>query len=186
MHDNTENLGAIANRCKELREIWDVSVEQLSKDIGVDALVVELYESGSHDIPISFLTKLAHRFNVEVVDLITGGSAKLKTYTLCRKNRGVRVQRQEEYEYEALVSNFSHKKCDPYIVTVQPDEDKPWYMNSHDGHEFDLVIEGQIKMMIEDQEVTLNEGDSIYLDSQYMHALKAVGATAKFLAVVLP
>lgn len=186
MSDNVGNLEQVAKRCRELREIWDVDLETLSSDLSIDKNVIMEYESGRHDIPISYLTKLAHRFNVEIVDLVSGGSSKLKTYSVCRHDKGIRVERRQEYEYEALVTNFSHKKCEPFVVTVQPDEDKPWYMNSHDGHEFDYVLEGQMKMMIEDQEVTLNTGDSIYLDSQYMHGLKAVGTTAKFLAVVLP
>ena len=186
MNDNVGNLQQVANRCRELREIWDVDIDTLASDLSIDKNVIADYESGTHDIPISYLTKLAHRFNVEIVDLVSGGSSKLKTYAVCRKDRGILVERHEEYEYEALLTNFSHKKCEPFVVTVQPDEDKPWYMNSHDGHEFDYVLEGTLKIMIEDQEVTLNTGDSIYLDSQYMHALKAVGKTAKFLAVVLP
>jgi quercetin dioxygenase-like cupin family protein len=59
-------------------------------------------------------------------------------------------------------------------------------VNAHEGHEFDYLLEGQIKMIIEDKEILLNPGDCIYLDSKYKHALKGVGKEAKFLAIVLP
>ena len=186
MSENIEHLAQVAKRCRELREVSDVDLETLASDLSMDKKTIISYESGQVDIPISYLTKLSQRFSVEIVDLVSGGSSKLKTYAVCRKDKGIRVEHAQEYEFEALVTNFSHKKCEPFVVTVDPDEDKPWYMNSHDGHEFDYILEGQMKMLIEDQEVTLNTGDSIYLDSQFMHGLKAIGAPARFLAIVLP
>lgn len=186
MSDNFENLNEVAVRCRELREISDVSVTGLSAEIGVPEGSILAYESGEVDIPISYLTKLAQALHVEVTDLITGGRPRLTAYSLTRAKHGVIVERFKEYQYEAVAYNFRKKKCDPYIVTVQPDEDSPWYLNSHEGHEFDYVIEGKLKFKIEDTELDLDVGDSIYLDSRYSHAMKAIGSTARFLAIVLP
>lgn len=182
----TEYLKEIADRLKGLREIEDVSVEAMSADTGVPVEKIREYESGAVDIPISYLTKAAGRFAVEIADLITGEQPKLHVYSLCRAGRGVKVQRYREYEYSALAYNFAHKKCEPYLVSIPADNDEPPYVNSHEGHEFDYLLSGRIKMIIEDKEILLNAGDCIYLDSKYRHALKSVGEEAKFLAVVMP
>ena len=58
--------------------------------------------------------------------------------------------------------------------------------NSHPGQEFNYVIEGTMKIIIDGHEIVLNEGDSIYYDSVYTHAMKALNnKTVKMLAVVL-
>ena len=184
----SEQLKEIAGRVKELREVENVAVEVLAEEINVPAEKIRAYESGSVDIPISYLTKLAQRFNVEITEMITGEEPRLRMYSLCRKGKGISVERFKEYEYQSLVYKFAHKKCEPYYVTVQASkEDKPLYMNSHEGHEFDYVLSGTLKMVIEDKELILEEGDCVYLDSKFRHALKAVGdKDVNFLAIVLP
>ena len=58
--------------------------------------------------------------------------------------------------------------------------------NSHPGQEFNYVIEGTMKIIIDTHEIILNAGDSIYYDSGYRHAMKALNqTTVKMLALVL-
>ena len=184
----TEQIEQSAERLKELRTIAGVSQESLAREFGVSVEKIEKYESGATDIPISYLTKMANKFNVEVTALLTGEEPKLRVFSICRKDKGVYVERFKEYEYESLAYKFANKKCDPFLVTVQPEnKDKPMYLNAHSGHEFDYVVEGSIKFFVGSKEYILNEGDCIYLDSAYMHAMSAVGdKPAKFIAIVLP
>ncbi|MDQ1276724.1 MAG: hypothetical protein QG610_2302, partial [Euryarchaeota archaeon] len=82
---------------------------------------------------------------------------------------------------------FIHKKAEFFIVTVEPKPEgaKP-DTNAHPGQEFNYVLEGSLKVYIHNNEIVLNEGDSIYFDSNYQHAMKAMnGKPAKFLAVIM-
>jgi uncharacterized cupin superfamily protein len=45
----------------------------------------------------------------------------------------------------------------------------------HAGEEFDFVIEGKIKYIINNREYVLEEGDSIYFDSSMKHRVEALG-----------
>jgi len=182
-----EQLMEIAGRIRELREVAGMSVEELAATLELPTEEIERYESGVKDIPIGYLTEIARVFGVEIVSLITGEKPRLHMYTLCRKDTGVRVERNEEYDYQALAHKFMNRKCEPYRVQVEPSDDaKPFYMNTHDGQEFDLVLSGTLKMRIEDKELLLYEGDCVYYDSNYRHGFKAVDGPAEFLAVVLP
>jgi uncharacterized cupin superfamily protein len=104
-----------------------------------------------------------------------------------RKDMGLRVERRKQYKYESLASNFINKKAEPFIVTIEPNrESVPMEFNSHSGQEFNYVIEGTMKIIIDTHEVILNAGDSIYYDSSYTHAMKAMNQTTiKMLAIVL-
>ncbi|MCX7746837.1 MAG: XRE family transcriptional regulator [Clostridia bacterium] len=183
----SEQIKQIATRIKELREISGASIESLSKEFNIPQETYKEYESGNVDIPVSFLYEVANKFNVQLTEILTGEAPKLHTYSLVRKDKGISVERRKQYNYQSLAYNFTHKKAEPFLVTVNPEpEDAPVHSNSHPGQEFNYVIEGTLKVIINSHEIILNEGDSLFFDSGANHAMKAVGGkAAKFLAIIL-
>lgn len=181
-----EKIRNIASRVRELREIAGISPETLSHEFHIPAGKYLEYESGTVDIPVSFLYKVAHKFNVELTDLLTGESPRLHIYSLVRKGKGISVERRKQYKYQNLASNFIHKKAEPFLVTVDPDfADIPAF-NSHPGQEFNYVLEGTLKIIIDGHELILNEGDSLFFDATYEHGMQALNnKPASFLAVIL-
>lgn len=181
-----DKLQQIALRIRELREISGISAESLAKDLNVPYETYIQYETGGVDIPVGVLYQIAHRFNVELTALLTGENPRLHVYSIVRKGKGVQVDRTKEYEYESLGANFVHKKAEPFRVTVAPEPDStPFHLNSHSGQEFDYVLSGTLKIMIDNREVILNEGDSIFFDSSYSHGMKALNnEPAEFLALI--
>lgn len=73
------------------------------------------------------------------------------------------------------------------MVTVEPGSEITLLeFNSHPGQEFNFVIKGTMMTIIDGHEIILNEGDSIYFDSGYKHAMKALNnEPVRFLAIVL-
>jgi len=177
----------IAERLKALREISGLSVESLAEEFNISKETYLAYEEGMTDIPISFLFKAASKFGVELTALLTGDDPKLRSFSLIRKGKGLEVNRRKEYKYHNLAYNFHNKKAEPFLVTVEPqDENSPIPLNAHPGQEFNYVVEGSVKIVINKHSVILNEGDSLYFDSSLMHGMKALnGKTAKFLAIIL-
>jgi transcriptional regulator with XRE-family HTH domain len=182
-----EKIKQIAERIKELRQIFDVSAAQLAQEFEVDPVLYAQYESGAVDIPVSILYKLAHRFNVELTALITGEEPRLHTYALTRNGKGVSVERRKEYKYQSLAYNFVHKKAEPFLVAVDPpSKAEPIHYNSHPGQEFNFLLEGSMLVDLDGHEVTLNPGDSIYFDSGIKHGMQPLnGKPAKFLAIII-
>lgn len=183
----SEQIKQIALRIKELREISKVSAEDLAVQLKVPVETYIQYESGTCDIPVSFLYEIANRFSVDLTAILTGEDPKLHTYSLVRKDKGIEVNRRNEYKYQHLAYNFLHKKAEPFLVTVEPDsEDSPIQSNSHPGQEFNYCLQGTLKIVIDGHEIILNEGDSVFFDSSAKHGMKALNRkTAKFLAIIL-
>jgi len=182
----SDQIKMIAARIKELREISGVSIETLSKEFGISKETYEEYESGNTDIPVSFLYEIANKFKVELTAILTGEVPKLHTYALSRKDKGVNVERSKQYKYQNLAYNFAHKKAEPFLVTVEPSvDDLPIHFNSHAGQEFNYVLEGTLKIIVDGHELILNEGDSLYFDSTYNHGMKSLNnKNARFLAII--
>lgn len=183
----SEQIKQIAARIKDLREISALSVEELAAALNISKETYEEYENGRADIPISFLIELANKYHVELAAILTGDGPKLHSYSVVRKGKGVNVDRRKQYKYQSLAYNFIHKKAEPFLVIVEPTPDSETVnYSSHHGQEFNFVIEGTLKVVLNGHEVILNEGDSLYFDSGINHGMKAVGGSAaKFLAVVL-
>lgn len=177
----------IAARMKELREICETSVDEMAEQLNVTPAKYAAYESGATDIPISVLLAMANACHVEPSALLTGGEPKLHVYSLTRAGQGVGIERRKEYQYQSLAYNFGHKTAEPFFVTagVVP-AGTPLVVNTHEGQEFDYIIEGTLRLIINGTELVLHPGDSVYFNSSYPHGMQAVGdVPAKFLAVVL-
>jgi len=182
-----QQIQLIASRIKELREIDGISAESLAHELHTDPELFTNYESGNTDIPVGFLIKVAHRFNLELSSLLRGDEPRLHVYTVVRKGKGLNVDRRKQYQYESLAYNFIQKKAEPFVVTVAPDStNAPLEFNSHPGQEFNYVLEGTLMIVVDGHEIILNEGDSVYFDSGYKHTMKALNnQKTRFLAVVV-
>jgi transcriptional regulator with XRE-family HTH domain len=156
----------IARRLKELRELNGVSRESLAAELGIDSAQYASYEGGKDDIPVGVLLGAAKRFGTDVTPLITGEEPKLKVYSLVRAGRGLAVARRKEYKYFDLGYNFSSRKAEVFLVTVDPKEGDEWkrHAYAHEGQEFNYLISGKMRIVIDGHEVVLEAGYSIYFD----------------------
>ena len=155
----------IGNRIRELRELSDITIKEIAEELNIKEETYIQYENAEVDIPASFLYELAHIFKVDLGLLLTGEESRMSIFDITRANKGVSVDRRKEYTHENLCSNS---------------------LNSHPGQEFNYVLEGSLKIYIHNNEIVLNEGDSIFFDSTHRHAMIALNdKPAKFLAVII-
>ncbi len=181
----TGEIREIAARIKELREIAGITPESLAEQLDISAAGYRQYESGESDIPVSILYEIANRFHVELTEILTGERPRLHTYSLVRKDRGAKMVRSSGYDYQSLAPNFIDKRMEPMLVTVQPGR-PPGDKNSHPGQEFDYVLSGKLGITIDEHELVLEAGDSVYYDSNHPHSMKALGdKPVRFLAIIL-
>lgn len=182
-----EKIKEIAARVSELRELSNISQEDMAKYLNLKVDDYRKYESGEKDIPASVLYEIAHKFEVDMGLLLTGEETRMHIFTVTRKDKGVEVERRKQYKYENLAEKFIHKKAETFIVTVEPKNNgKKPSTNSHPGQEFNYLLEGKLKIYIHNNELTLKKGDSIFFDSSYEHAMEALdNKPAKFLAVIM-
>lgn len=183
----SDQIKQIAERLQGLRDVLELTPQEVAESC---QLTVEEYlgmESGEKDISVSALQKIARKYGIALDVLMFGEEPKMSAYFLTRRGTGVSVERTKAYKYESLASGFRGRKVDPFIVTVEPKpENTAIYFNSHEGQEFNLVIEGRMLLNINGKELILNPGDSLYFDSAQPHGMMALdGKTVKFLAVIM-
>jgi len=180
-----EQIKQIAERLRGLRDALDLSSETVAAVCGISNDEYLAYESGGKDIPIGILHCISHQYKVELTSLLFGEDPRMRSFYLTRKGQGVAMERTKAYKYQSLAAGFISRKAEPFIVTVEPN-DKPVNQNSHQGEEFNLILEGRMLLSLNGKELILDEGDSIYFDSSLPHGMKALdGKTVRFLAVII-
>jgi len=181
----TEQLMEIGGRLAGLRDIMDISVESMAKAMQLDAQEYLAFEHGQRDFSFSFLSNAAGILGVDVVELISGDSPKLRTCALVRRGGGYDIKRQENYDYKHLAFTFRDKKAEPFLVTVEPNAG-PLTLHSHEGQEFNYMVSGRMEFHLDGALYELGEGDSVYFDCGAPHATRTLGTQpARFIAVVV-
>lgn len=175
----------IIARIRELREILDFSQEKVAEKLGIALDTYRQYETGQQSIPISTLNAVAELFHVDFTVLLTGDMPRMEDYSLVRKGEGVNVERFPGYTFQSLAANFKNRSMEPLLVSLdEHDDGKEPALVAHGGQEFNLVLEGTIKLVLGKHEFLLHEGDSFYFDPRIPHGQRAVGRPAKFVTVI--
>jgi transcriptional regulator with XRE-family HTH domain len=182
----SEQIRAIAGRLAALREIMGISQEDMAQTLGVSADEYHAYENGERDFAFSFLFGCANRLGVDIVDLLTGDSPKLRSFSLVRRGEGLDIDRRKEYKYQHLAFFFKDKRAEPFLVRITPEDNTALHLNTHEGQEFNYILSGSMRMQIDGVPFVANEGDAIYYDAQKPHGMMANGDSAcEFLAIIV-
>ena len=187
--NSSTQLMDIAMRIRGMREILGYTTQQMAEQTEVAEEIYRQYESGAVDLPFTFLHKCAKVFGVEITVLLEGHSAKLSSYAVTRKGKGLVTASEDGITIQDMAAMFRKKLATPYYVTYEysPElQDKPIHTTTHDGQEFDLVLKGAMRIKVGDHEETLYEGDSIFYNSSTPHGMIAVdGRDCVFLSMIM-
>ena len=180
----------VVERIRELRLDCGYTPERMSELTGIPLEDYLRYESGETDLPFSFIHKCAMTFGVEMMELLEGSAPRLSSYTVTRRGGGQLTSKEPGTEIKAIAPLFKNRKADPYWVRYEyseAEQNVPIHQNTHGGQEFDLIMEGRLKVKIGEHTEVLGPGDSIFYNSSTPHGMIAVdGADCVFCAVILP
>jgi quercetin dioxygenase-like cupin family protein/ribosome-binding protein aMBF1 (putative translation factor) len=179
---------SLGERIREAREMRELTLEDLSSRSGIPVARLQRVESNRAIPPLGELIRLGKALEMEMGYFISAGvdrsmcvvraGSRLKV-----ARRSQKVSEQYGYIYESLAPEKAHRLMEPFLVTLAPTEfAKP---SVHDGQEFLFVLEGKIRVKVDEEAEILGPGDAIYYDSSHPHLVKCYGkGPAKILAVI--
>ena len=185
----TNQLMDVAQRIREMREIIGYSTATMAELLDIPEELYRQYESGSIDLPFTFMHKCSLVFGVELTELLEGYSARLTSYTITRSGKGPVTASEDGITIQNMAAMFQNKLATPYWCTYRYDpelEKKPIHTVTHSGQEFDMVVSGTMKIRVGEHEEVLHAGDSIFFKSSTPHGQIAVGGQdCVFLAMIM-
>ena len=179
----------VAQRIKGLRVMMNLSPEEMASATDTSLSEYIDCEEGRTDPSFTFLYKCAIRFGVDLSELVMGSDPKLGFYTVSRKGDGMPIDRRHGFSYRHLAAMLKNRFSEPFVVTArysEQEQNAPIELSCHNGQELDYVLEGSLKVRLDDHVEVLNPGDSVYYDAAHKHGMIAVGGKdCTFLAVVI-
>ncbi len=186
MHDY--NIGA---KIKELRRAKKMTLQDVANETGFSTPLLSQIENNNISPPIATLSRIANFFNVRIGHFFTENEDECP-YEVLRGNERTVVPKvvsqdgtSHGYFYESLSVRKQNKKMDPFLITLN-EKITNTDTYSHTGEELLYVMKGTAELLLDDQRIILNEGDSVYFDANLRHRLLSAECDeVKVLAVVM-
>lgn len=167
----------LGQRLKEIRVANGLTLEEASQRTGLARSTLSKIENEQISPTFQAMQKLAGGLNIDIPQLFAPPKTVRATgrRDITREGEG-KPHPTGTYEHELLATQLSNKKMMPFKSRVRArafEDYSDWIR--HDGEEFLLVLEGQIRFYSEFYEaITLSEGDSVYYDANMGHMLASV------------
>ena len=124
-----------------------------------------------------------------MVELLTGENPHLSECTFVKAGHGLPIKRHLGYDYYHLGYTLNKRLSETFVVFapyIEGDNDKNVHFNTHEGNEFDYVLEGSMRFIIDGHPYDLEPGDSVYYNSGLPHGIYATSKNGcKFIASVM-
>ena len=188
-------MNKLGDKVRHIREIKNISIEDLAKESGVGADLITRIEEGDFIPSLTPLIKLSRVLGVRLGTFLD--DQEIEGPVITRKGDFARVMRvsgvsgtgsveaKSDLEFFSLAHDKSGRHMEPFMIEIEPSSAKDIKTSSHEGEEFIYVLDGRVEILYGKSTHLLETGDSIYYDSVVPHHVhSADGAAAKILAVV--
>jgi transcriptional regulator with XRE-family HTH domain len=172
------NLG---QKIKTLRQRKGLSLQQIAEKTNLSEPLLSQIEGEVVAPPVATLLKISKALNVNIGYFFQEEESG-KRAVVVRKNERKQIFRRIHedpskvgYYYESLAYPKADKHMEPFQVKFEVKKKEDLLFFNHKGEEFLFVLEGQLEFNYENEIFTLEPGDSLYFDSGFPHAFRALG-----------
>lgn len=162
----------VGEKIKHMRETQGLSIEELAKKTGFDVEMLENVEKENIIPPLGTMIRLSRALNTVMSSLFSSKEEQLN-YSVVRvndqKSAPLPTGRASYHSYIPLAADLKDRHMDPFIVKLNPEKAKDVVPSVHDGEELIYVIDGEVKITVEDKVEILGLGDALYLKSTTPH-----------------
>ena len=182
----SNNHSVVGSKIKGLRETKDISLQEMSERSGLSIEQISSIENDQYLPSLGPLIKIARALGVrlgtflddndELGPVVCRAEERENNDSISFSNGS--TDARKHMEYHSLAKQKAGRHMEPFIIDIQPSEERDFKLSAHEGEEFIYVMEGEVTYK-------LRKGDSIFYDSIVMHHVHgAEGQSAKILAVV--
>lgn len=179
-------------KIKSLRTNQEISIQELAERAGLTVEQVSRIEENI-DIPsLAPLIKIARALGVRLGTFLDDQTSEAGP-VICRKGEADdtigfsnnATHARQHMHYHSLSKSKVDRHMEPFIIDIDANDEKDFFLSAHEGEEFIMVLKGELEISYGKSNYRLKEGDTIYYDSIVPHHVHtAEGQAAQILAVV--
>ncbi|MCR5497408.1 MAG: XRE family transcriptional regulator [Paludibacteraceae bacterium] len=187
----SNNNTIVGSKIKGIRESKNISIEEISERSGLSTDQIISIENDQYLPSLGPLIKIARALGVRLGTFLDDNDelgpvvcrAEERNSSISFSNGA--TDARKHMEYHSLAKQKAGRHMEPFIIDIQPSEEKNFKLSAHEGEEFIYVMEGEVEIEYGKEKYNLKVGDSIFYDSIVEHHVHgATGKSAKILAVV--
>ncbi len=161
-------LGLVGRRIRELRKARDLTLSQLADLCGISSSMLSMVERGLTAPSIASLMVLAEALGKTASELIAAPSSASDLVV-----RGADV-RPAEMSARGVRRVMKEDRVNGVTISINeyaPDGDQDEPARAHEGHEYGLLLEGELVVEVEGEAYQLGSGDLISFASRRPHRM---------------
>ena len=167
----------LGEHLRALRKQRGYTLKTVAEKAGFTASLISQIERDLVDPPLSTLGNISKALDVSLLALIDD-DAFLEAFdqnAVTRKDQRVKVGSAEFGAVHSLLNPYKNRKMDVMLIEAEAGGTSGPGFHTHVGEEFEYVIQGIFEVEWNGKTYTLQEGDSLYIDSSKPHRWKNAG-----------
>ena len=164
MDDILHNIG---KRIKKIRKDKELTIKDIADRLNLTRSLISQIENNKVTPSIKTLAQIASILNTPITAFFEDID---DPNPVVRKSERQKLETRDGVSYELLTRNVSCHKFEVLKSTFEEDGTSGFH-HKHSGEECGIVVKGKFRVETGDDEYTLGEGDSIYIDSSKPHRI---------------
>jgi transcriptional regulator with XRE-family HTH domain/predicted Fe-Mo cluster-binding NifX family protein len=186
-HQNDQNPAEalVGQKLRQLRTGRGLSLRALADRSGLNINTLSLIEKGRSSPTVSTLQQLALTLDVPLTIFFESEPIeKQVVFTPAGQRPKVAFA---NLQIQNLGNDLAGRIVQPFFVTLKPGVGSGDRLIVHTGHEFVYCLTGSIQYCVDQNEFTLNPGDSLVFEAHLPHCWENTGEqTSQILLVLFP
>ena len=182
----------VGSKIKGIRESKNITIAEMAERSGLAVEQVESIENDAFLPSLGPLIKIARALGVRLGTFLDDNDALGPVVSRAAEHYDSSIsfsndaaEARKNMVYHSLAKQKAGRHMEPFIIDINPSEEKEFKLSAHEGEEFIYVMEGEVEIAYGKEIYTLRAGDSIFYDSIVKHHVHgAAGQAARILAVV--
>jgi len=183
MNANKKSLEAlsvkIGSKIRGLRKERKMTIQELAERTGLTKSLISQVETSKATPSLGSLLAMAKALGSTLGHFFEEGDDE--NGILVKKDGRKAVRTNSKVTYFLLSPDLRNKRVE-FLYVVFERGGTTERLHSHEGEEYVLVLKGRVEIVFENESYMLEEGDSIFIDSQKPH-LSRNGASGTSVAV---
>jgi transcriptional regulator with XRE-family HTH domain len=157
----------IANNLKGIRDKRKLSLDKVSELTGVSKSMLGQIERGESNPTISTVWKIANGLKISFTDLINTHRSDI--VVLNKKEIEPLVEDSGKYKLYPFFPYEEGRRFEVYSIDIEKDGKLSAEAHREGTEEFITVFQGEVTVMLNDEEYVVNKGDSIRFKADRPH-----------------
>lgn len=178
----------IGARVRHIRQQRNITLKQLSEQIGLTKGQLSKIENGKVSSPASTLARVANAMGVSVGDFFGSNDNAQRAIFVSSTERPVVIGRASKmgHIYQSLAMGSMRKAFEPYLMIIEDENlDPSLNVFRHDSHEFLYMLRGSMDYRHGNRIYKLEEGDSLFFDASIEHGpVRVYQKRVEFICVI--